>query len=71
MRLTLVSVAVFGLAAPTLAAPKHITQATGGPDPAKAQAIKDAYRVSWKAYYDHAFPNDTLHPVTNSYENDR
>jgi mannosyl-oligosaccharide alpha-1,2-mannosidase len=66
------SVAILsGLIAPALALPQGQIRPRGSPDPAKAEAIKEAYQLSWKAYYDHAFPNDTLHPVSNSYENDR
>jgi mannosyl-oligosaccharide alpha-1,2-mannosidase len=37
----------------------------------RAQAVIDAFRVSWEGYYEHAFPNDELHPVTNSFSNSR
>ncbi|ROT38442.1 alpha-1,2-mannosidase from Trichoderma Reesei [Sodiomyces alkalinus F11] len=47
------------------------THRKGGPDAAKARAVKDAYLISWNGYYDHAFPDDTLQPVTNGSVNDR
>lgn len=72
MRLSYSSLVLMGLAAPSLAMPKRDTETPKGkPDAEKAEAIKDAYLLSWKGYYDHAFPNDTLRPVSNSYENDR
>jgi mannosyl-oligosaccharide alpha-1,2-mannosidase len=37
----------------------------------RAQAVIDAFRVSWDGYYKYAFPNDELHPVTNGYSNSR
>lgn len=37
----------------------------------RAQAIIDAFRVSWEGYYEHAFPNDELHPVSNTFSNSR
>lgn len=37
----------------------------------RAQAVVDAFRVSWDGYYKYAFPNDELHPVTNSFSNSR
>lgn len=49
-------------------------QATLGkysPDATKANAIKEAFRYSWEAYYDHAFPHDSLRVVEQSYEDDR
>ncbi|KAF2125818.1 glycoside hydrolase family 47 protein [Dothidotthia symphoricarpi CBS 119687] len=37
----------------------------------RAQAVVDAFRVSWEGYYTHAFPNDELKPVTNGSSNSR
>ncbi|KAG9256834.1 family 47 glycoside hydrolase [Emericellopsis atlantica] len=68
MRLTKTRL-LFSLAGSSLAYPKR--EASAGPDAQKAQAIKETYQRSWKGYYDHAFPNDTLTPLTNSYVNDR
>lgn len=68
MRLTCSSLVLLSLASSSLAAPKSRKP---GPDHKKAKAIKEAYRYSWKGYYDHAFPNDTLTPLDNSYVNDR
>lgn len=37
----------------------------------RAQAVVDAFRVSWEGYHTYAFPNDELKPVTNSFSNSR
>lgn len=57
---------VLGLSAIALAAPRK-----GSPDPEKAQAIKDAYKLSWNGYYKYAFPNDSLAPLNKTFVNDR
>lgn len=41
------------------------------PDPEKADAVVEAFRASWNGYYDNAFPNDTLRPLSNVGVNDR
>lgn len=68
--LTQTSLVLLGLAAPSLALPKRDDDKPG-PDAEKAKQIKEAYVYSWRGYYDHAFPNDTLAPINNSYVNDR
>lgn len=37
----------------------------------RAEAVKEVFRTSWNGYYEHAFPHDTLRPVTYSFEDDR
>lgn len=37
----------------------------------RAQAVVDAFRLSWEGYYKYAFPWDELHPVTNTPGNSR
>ena len=37
----------------------------------RAQAVIDTFRLSWAGYYEYAFPNDELHPVTNTFGNSR
>lgn len=69
MQSSLTTLALLGLAAPSLAQPKRAN--TPGPDPEKAKQIKDAYVYSWRGYYNNAFPNDTLKPLDSSYVNDR
>jgi len=39
--------------------------------PARAAAVKHAFDVSWDGYYRHAFPHDSLRPVTNGISDDR
>ncbi|KAG6008070.1 hypothetical protein E4U54_008747 [Claviceps lovelessii] len=40
-------------------------------DHGRAQQVKKAFEISWNGYYKHAFPHDTLHPVTNGWGDDR
>ncbi|KAL9110751.1 MAG: hypothetical protein Q9227_004743 [Pyrenula ochraceoflavens] len=37
----------------------------------RAQAVKDAFQFAWDGYFQYAFPNDELLPVTNSFSNSR
>ena len=37
----------------------------------KAQQLKDAFKFAWEGYYEYAFPNDELHPVSNTFGNSR
>jgi len=37
----------------------------------RADAVKEAFQVSWDGYYKYAFPHDSLLPVTNKYQDDR
>ncbi|XP_044716127.1 glycosyl hydrolase family 47 protein [Hirsutella rhossiliensis] len=39
--------------------------------PEKAEAVKRAFEISWEGYYNYSFPHDTLHPVSNGFEDDR
>ena len=41
------------------------------PQKERADAVKEAFRFAWSGYYDHAFPNDELHPVSNGFGNSR
>nr|XP_036587807.1 mannosyl-oligosaccharide alpha-mannosidase precursor [Colletotrichum truncatum]KAF6798948.1 mannosyl-oligosaccharide alpha-mannosidase precursor [Colletotrichum truncatum] len=41
------------------------------PQPDRANAVKEAFQRSWDGYRKFAFPNDTLKPVSNTFENDR
>ncbi|KAM5350516.1 hypothetical protein ACJ41O_007021 [Fusarium nematophilum] len=40
------------------------------PDFEKAGQIIEAFRHSWAGYYRYAFPRDTLHPLSETWEND-
>lgn len=44
---------------------------SAGFSPSRAQAVVDAFRVSWEGYYKYAFPNDELKPVSNGFSNSR
>ena len=37
----------------------------------RAQGVIDTFRVAWEGYYQYAFPNDELKPVTNGFSNSR
>jgi Glycosyl hydrolase family 47. len=37
----------------------------------RAEAIKEAFQVSWDGYYKHAFPHDSLTPLNNAWWDDR
>ncbi|KAL2170210.1 hypothetical protein VTG60DRAFT_5078 [Thermothelomyces hinnuleus] len=37
----------------------------------RADAVKEAFQVSWDGYYKYAFPHDSLRPVTNKFADDR
>lgn len=65
------SILLLGLAGVALAVPAKRTVKTPAADHKRAGAIKEAFEISWNGYYKHAFPHDTLHPVTNGYEDDR
>ncbi|KND88626.1 putative mannosyl-oligosaccharide alpha-1,2-mannosidase 1B [Tolypocladium ophioglossoides CBS 100239] len=75
MRLTTNSILLLELAATALALPASMeTNKNGGPprpNHARAHHVKSAFVTSWQGYYKNAFPHDTLHPITNSYEDDR
>lgn len=71
MRFDKTSALALGLAAPALAAPSSRLRKRGGPDPERADAVKATFNTAWKGYYDNAFPNDNLHPITNGFDNGR
>jgi mannosyl-oligosaccharide alpha-1,2-mannosidase len=37
----------------------------------RADAVKAAFVYAWDGYYTYAFPNDELHPVSNTSSNSR
>ncbi|KAF8867132.1 glycoside hydrolase [Acephala macrosclerotiorum] len=37
----------------------------------RADAVKAAFTYAWDGYYKYAFPNDELHPISNSFSNSR
>ena len=38
---------------------------------ARASAVAQTFQIGWDGYYEFAFPNDELDPVTNTFENPR
>ncbi|KAG8413781.1 Belongs to the glycosyl hydrolase 47 [Metarhizium acridum] len=40
-------------------------------DTSKASQVKDVFRTAWNGYYEHAFPHDTLLPLTGGNSDDR
>lgn len=59
----------------TLAALGYASQAFAAPNyeahPERTAAVKEAFQRAWDGYYQYAFPNDTLRPISETYENDR
>ena len=41
------------------------------PNSERADAVKEAFSFAWNGYRTYAFPNDELHPVTNTFGNSR
>ncbi len=39
--------------------------------PGRAEAVKQAFRISWEGYYKYAFPHDSYRPINKSYADDR
>ncbi|KIW09176.1 uncharacterized protein PV09_00107 [Verruconis gallopava] len=37
----------------------------------RADVVKEVFKSAWEGYYKHAFPNDELHPLLNTYGNSR
>ncbi|KAJ0342323.1 hypothetical protein COL922a_001355 [Colletotrichum nupharicola] len=64
-----------GLLAQASASPQSSVQPAATPNytnqPDRANAVKEAFQRSWDGYRKFAFPNDTLKPVSNTFENDR
>ncbi|GFP52795.1 mannosyl-oligosaccharide alpha-1,2-mannosidase 1B [Trichoderma asperellum] len=71
MRFLSGSVVALGLVAPALAYPRPIGGKRGSPNPTRAAAVKAAFQTSWNAYHQYAFPHDDLHPVSNTYDDER
>ena len=38
---------------------------------ARASAVAETFQIGWNGYYEFAFPNDELEPVTNGFQNPR
>ena len=61
----------FGAVAQATVLPKTVIGKRYETQPERVQAIKDAFHFSWSGYYEHAFPNDNLHPVSSTFDNNR
>ncbi|KAG5950302.1 hypothetical protein E4U53_005285 [Claviceps sorghi] len=60
------------LLSPALASPAAAWKGSQPtPDLPKAAQVKQAFQIAWNGYHQHAFPNDTLKPVTADSVNDR
>ncbi|RDA92386.1 hypothetical protein CP533_4718 [Ophiocordyceps camponoti-saundersi (nom. inval.)] len=76
MRLTISCLLFLAWANAALAAPqgngaRPVTRQRPRPDNARATEVKRAFQVAWSGYYQHALNHDTLHPVSNGFEDDR
>lgn len=60
-----------GLTSLTFASPLTKRAIQYSPNPEKAEAVKAAFRRSWDGYMQHAFPHDTLRPVSQGWADDR
>ena len=67
------ALALLGLAAQSGATPtqRRYAKPVYRSHPDRVDAVKDAFQRSWDGYYKYAFPHDTLHPVSNTFEDDR
>ncbi|OTB00289.1 glycoside hydrolase family 47 protein [Hypoxylon sp. CI-4A] len=57
--------AILACAGQAFAQPSYVSH------PDRADAVKAAFQRSWDGYYQYAFPNDTLKPISKTYQNDR
>ncbi|KAL7621951.1 Mannosyl-oligosaccharide alpha-1,2-mannosidase 1B [Parahypoxylon ruwenzoriense] len=57
--------AILGCAWQVLGAPSYVSH------PDRLDAVKEAFQRSWDGYYQYAFPNDTLRPISKTSQNDR
>ncbi|ATY62020.1 mannosidase MsdS [Cordyceps militaris] len=55
---------------PALALPA-LEKSAPVPDHARASAVRAAFETAWSGYYKYAWPHDDLHPISNTYEDDR
>jgi mannosyl-oligosaccharide alpha-1,2-mannosidase len=49
----------------------HVRRDDLPPAEERAQAVVDTFRTAWVGYYEYAFPNDELKPVSNGFSNSR
>ncbi|KAI1478070.1 glycoside hydrolase family 47 protein [Daldinia eschscholtzii] len=65
------ALAFLGGASYTLAQSSYLSQPSYVSHPDRTDAVKAAFQRSWDGYYQYAFPNDTLRPISKGYQNDR
>jgi mannosyl-oligosaccharide alpha-1,2-mannosidase len=76
MKLTYSAAVLLGVIQHVSAAPANAEAQNGGfnvpfPDIVRALQVKKAFKESWDGYYEHAFPHDNLHPISNTFDDDR
>ncbi|KAI1369825.1 glycoside hydrolase family 47 protein [Xylaria arbuscula] len=49
----------------TYRGPSYVTH------PDRLDGVKEAFQRAWNGYYEYAFPNDSLKPISKTYDNDR
>ncbi|CAK7221402.1 hypothetical protein SCUCBS95973_004486 [Sporothrix curviconia] len=60
------------LALPTTASPtRRASKPAYVTHPDRVDAVKAAFQRSWDGYYKHAFPHDSLKPISNTFSDDR
>ncbi|KAI5861396.1 glycoside hydrolase family 47 protein [Durotheca rogersii] len=59
------AIAILGFASQALGAPSYVSH------PDRLEAVAHAFQISWDGYYQYAFPNDTLQPISRTASNDR
>ena len=65
MRSSFIALAAASCVSQVAAAPEYVSH------PDRTAAVKEAFQHAWDGYYQYAFPNDTLRPISQSYSNDR
>ncbi|KAI0392266.1 glycoside hydrolase family 47 protein [Xylariaceae sp. FL0594] len=65
--------AALSLVSPTLVSASPLTSRAASyiKHPDRLNGVKEAFQRSWDGYYKYAFPNDSLKPISKSYDNDR
>ncbi|KAF7550945.1 hypothetical protein G7Z17_g5370 [Cylindrodendrum hubeiense] len=73
MRLSSGLALILGSTLPMLVSPlpNAAKRAVPRPNASRADAVREVFQTSWKAYYDHAFPHDSLRPISNTFADDR
>lgn len=49
----------------------HMNRRDNSTEIDRAAAVVETFQTAWDGYKEYAFPNDELHPVTNSFGNPR